>query len=294
VLVRRDAPLRPAFRPAAWRGLVADILPYSIATALSVIYFRVSVIAVSLTASAQELGYFSTSFRIVEVLITIPGLVVTAAFPIFAHAAVDDRARFTYAVGRVFQVCLIVGVWFSLALALGAPIAIAIVGGPKFKPAEGVLVLQALGLGGSFVTAVWGMALLGLRRNRDVLWLNAGGLVAGAALVALLGLQYGAKGAALGTAITEAGIAVIGPFLLARAGVRVAEYLGVVWRVAVAAAVGAAVVALPGRAPMVEVIVATVLYAGVLLGLRALPPELGAELRRLRSRRERVVEAGGQ
>ncbi|HYM55359.1 MAG TPA: polysaccharide biosynthesis C-terminal domain-containing protein, partial [Solirubrobacteraceae bacterium] len=280
-LVRSHVPLIPRFDRAEWRLLVRQVLPYSVAVALAVIYFRLSVIVVSLTASATQLGYFSISFRILEVLIVIPGLMVTGVFPIFARAALDDHERFAYAVSRVFDSALIVGVWFALALALGAPLAIHAIGAEAFSKAIGVLRIQALGLGGSFVSAVWGMALLSLRRNRELLLVNLGGLATGTVLVVLLSSAYGARGAAAGTAITEVCLAIVVPFVLMRTDRQLVPSMGAVPRIALAGALAGAVALIPGLPAAVLVLVASLVYVGVLLATRAIPQELLVELRSL-------------
>ncbi len=283
-LVRSEVPLVPRFNRAEWRVLVRQVLPYSVAVALAVIYFRLSVIVVSLTSSASQLGYFSTSFRILEVLVVIPGLMVTGVFPIFARAALDDHERFAYAVSRVFVSSLIVGTWFVLALALGAPLAIHAIGGEAFSKAIGVLRIQAFGLGGSFVSAVWGMALLSLRRNRELMFVNLAALIVGSVLVVVLASTHGAQGAALGTAITEVTLAAAVPFVLHRTDPHLVPSMAVVPRVALAAGAAALVALLPGLPAIVLVVLATVLYFAILLAVRAIPQELLDELHGARSR----------
>lgn len=283
-LVRREVPLLPHFDRAEWRLLGREILPYSVAVAAGVIYFRLSVIVVSLTASSTQLGYFGASFRILEVLIVIPGLMVTGVFPIFAHSAAGDHERFAYAVSRVFIVALIVGVWFALALALGAPIAIAVIGGHEFVKAVGVLQIQAIGLGGSFVSAVWGLTLISLRRNRELMLVNVGALIVGTILVVALASSFGAEGAALGTAITEVGLGVVVPFVLLRTDRHIVPSMAGVPRVALAAALAAAVAVIPGLPTVVLVVLATFIYIMTLLVVRAIPDELLDELRRMRRR----------
>lgn len=145
--MRGDVPLLPRLDLAEWRDLGRELLPYAAAIGLSFIYLRLSVIAVSLTADAEQLGYFGASFRILEVLIVIPGLMVTAAFPIFARSAIDDPERLAYAVSRVFVVMAIGGAGTGLVVALLAPVAITVVGGPGFEDAVGVLRIQAIGSG---------------------------------------------------------------------------------------------------------------------------------------------------
>lgn len=286
-LVRRQVPLVPRFDRVEWRTLAREVLPYSVAIALSIIYFRLSVIVVSLTANATQLSYFSASFRFLEVLIVIPGLMVTGVFPIFARSAIEDLDRFAYAVSRVFVVALLVGVWFALALAIGAPIAIAAIGGHEFAKAVGVLQIQGIGLGGSFVSAVWGMTLLSLRRNRQLILVNLGALIVGTILVVVLASSYGAQGAALGTAITEVSLAVLVPFVLLRTDRAIVPSARVVPRIAVAGGLAAGIAAIPGLPTIATVALATVCYAVALVLLRAVPEELWAELRRALDRYRR-------
>jgi O-antigen/teichoic acid export membrane protein len=279
-LVRHEVPLLPRINRAEWRALVVQVLPYSAAVALAVIYFRLSVIFVSLITDPKELGYFATSFRIIEVLIVVPGLMVTGVFPIFAHAAIDEHERFAYAISRVVDSAMIIGAWFALALALGAPIAIrAVSGGGEFSQAIGVLRIQAIGLGASFVGAVWGMAMLSLRLNRQLVLVNLGGLVLGSVLVVALASTYGAEGAAAGTAITEVLLAGLVPFVLARARPDIMPSMRTVFRVLPAAGLGAAIALVPGLPTTLQVLGATVIYAAVLFATGAVPEELLIELR---------------
>lgn len=283
-LVRHEVPLLPRVDRAEWRLLAREVLPYSAAIALSAIYFRVSVIVVSLTSSATQLGYFGASFRILEVLIVIPGLMVTGVFPIFARSALHDRERLAYAVSRVFVVALIVGVWFTVAIAIGAPFAIKVIGGTEFAKASGVLRIQALGLAGSFVSAVWGITLISLRRNRQLVLVNFGALIAGSILVVLLASAHGAEGAALGTAITELALAVTVPFVILRSDPEIVPEMTMVPRVLLAAGLAAVVVLIPSISPIVQALLASIIYFVTLLAVRAVPEELLEEFRSLRAR----------
>jgi O-antigen/teichoic acid export membrane protein len=290
-LVRREVPLLPRMNRAEWRALVTQVLPFSVAVALAVIYFRLSVIFVSLIADSRELGYFATSFRIIEVLVVIPGLMVTGVFPIFAHAAIDEHDRFAYAISRVADSALIIGAWFALALALGAPIAIhAVAGGGEFSKAVGVLRIQAIGLGGSFVSAVWGMVMLSLRLNRQLLLVNLGGLVVGSVLVVALASAYGAEGAAAGTAITEVLLAGLVPFVLARARPNLMPSIRPVIRILPAAGLGAAIALIPGLSTILQVLGATLIYIAALFATGSVPEELLIELRAVNPRARRRAD----
>src|SRR5947209_6095139 len=133
-LARGRMPLRPSLERAQIKPLIRETLPFSAATAAYVIYFRVAIVLMSLIATAVETGYFATSFRIVEVLGVMPSLVVGTLFPVLARAARDDKSRFSYALTRTIEVSTIAGTWLALAIAIGAPTAIAVIAGPKFHP----------------------------------------------------------------------------------------------------------------------------------------------------------------
>jgi O-antigen/teichoic acid export membrane protein len=283
ILVRGDVPLRPSFNRPHWSALLRDLLPFSVAVATTVLYFRVSVVIVSLISSSVELGYFSASFRIMEVLTQIPVLMVGAAFPIFALAARDDHVRFAYSIERVFEVAAIVGVMFVLLLVLGAPIAVKIVGGAKFDPAIQVLQIQAFALAGTFVGMVWSYALLGLRMQRELIVISLGGLAAGIVLVATLTTLAGPSGAAAATTATELGLAVAGLVALGRKHPHLVPSLRLLPRILMAGIVAAAPLLVPGLPALAQVACGAVLYAGSLLVLKAVPAELIAELMQWRT-----------
>lgn len=285
LLIRGDIPLAPSFELAQWRAVLAPVLTYSLAVAAASLYFRLAIVLVSLLASDRELGYFSLSFRITEVLFAVPGLLVGAAFPIFARAARDDPARLGYALSRVFEVTLIAGAWVSLSLGVGAPLAIEIMGGSEFAPAAPILALMGIGLGATFVGSVWAFGLLSLHEHKLILALTLSVLAGGCAVLVVLIELDGARGAAIGMALVEVLAAIAGGLLLVRGRPHLRPRLAIVPKVALASLLGAAALLLDvGDA--VRVLIATLVYGIVLLVLRAFPREL-LELTRRQGRQER-------
>ena len=135
LLVRGKAPTRAATDLAEWRVLLHDSLPYAAAIAVSVLYFRVGVILSSLISSEAQTGYYSLAFRIVELVSGVPWLLVGSAFPLLSRAAARDEERLRYALGRTYEVSLNLGAWMSLAIGLGAPFAVEVLGGlDEFEP----------------------------------------------------------------------------------------------------------------------------------------------------------------
>jgi O-antigen/teichoic acid export membrane protein len=287
LLVRSDVPVSPSFEGREWLVLARETASFAVATAVNVVYFRIAVVLVSLLAGATQTGYFGTSFRIIEVLVLVPSVMVGAAFPIFARAARDDHERLGYALQRTFEAATIGGVGLALALSLGASFAIDVIAGAGFGPAKEVLRLQAVSFIGSFPAAVFGYALLSLRRHRELLYVNLGLLAMTAALVSVLALADGARGAAIGTAAGEITLAIALGVALSRAAPQLRPSLAVLPKVALAGAAGAAVAFLP-LSSLAMAIAGSLVFFAVLLLVRGIPEELIVELRRF-ARREAVA-----
>jgi O-antigen/teichoic acid export membrane protein len=279
ILVRRGIPFRPAFDRAQWRGLLAETLPYALAAAVGAVYFRLAILIVNLVASDTQTGYFGVSFRIIEVLVLVPQLVVGAGFPIFARAARDDAARLRYGLQKMLDACLILGTITVVALGVGAPVAIDVVAGPKFDAAAAVLRLHAVALLGSFLSAVFGYALLSLRRRRAVVGVNAAALATIAVLGPVLASTSGARGAAGATIAAEAVLAVSGWALLARGPEGIRLGLPGLPRVSLAAGLAVLPALVLPAAPATAA--ALVVLLAALVALRAVPEEVMVEVRRV-------------
>ena len=190
-----------------WRRTVRDILPYSVAALFYFLYFRFAVISVSLLSSGEETGYYAASFRIIDALTLAPAFLVSSAFPLLARAGRDDLERLHYAIGRLTQGILILGLWIALVIGLGASLAIDVVAGPKFGGAVDPLRIQAVALVGTSLVAVWGYGLLSLRRHRTIMLANIVPVVLAGVLSIVLIPRFGAVGAAVALTAAELGLA---------------------------------------------------------------------------------------
>lgn len=264
--------LLPAFDVQVWRRVAHEVLPYGLAAAVGLVYFRLAVVIMSYVATPFETGIYSTAFRMVEVLTSLPWLAVATGFPILVHAR-GDTARMRFALQRMFEVAAIAGTGLALAIALGAPFAVAVIAGPGFEPAVPVLRLLGLALVTSFLVATWSFALLSLERFRSLLVANTIGVVVVAAGTFALEPSLGARGAAIATVLGEAVLAAVYVAILANADRDLLPRFGFLWKVVLAAAVGALAVLLPLPA-LAEAAIGTVAYGAVLLAVRGVPTEL--------------------
>lgn len=285
LLVRGSVPVLPAFDRVEWGALLRSILPFAAATIIAAVYFRAALIVLEIVSTPRETGLFSAPFRITEVLLAVPNLVVGTAFPIFARAARDDHSRLAYGLGRVFQASVLLGMLALVGLALGAPFVIDVVAGPGFDPSVDVLRVQAIALAISFVATPLAYAMLSLRMHGAILVLSATALAMNITAVAILGSAEGAMGAAVGTVIAElAGLAVAW-ILIRRRTPGVAPGIGALVRVLPALGAALAVGLVPGLPALAAALIGAAVFAGVAYLSGAVPPELLAAFRPERSTR---------
>jgi O-antigen/teichoic acid export membrane protein len=250
-----------------------------VAIALGTAYFRVTVIVMSLVATAVQTGYFAVSFRVVEVLIAVPGLVMAAAFPILTRAQRDDQERFAHAARRMFELAVLIGVWLAVCLELGAGFVVDVLAGAGAHPAVAVLRIQGLAVMFTFVAVACAYPVISVGRQRDLLVANALGLVAAVALSLLLIPSMGAEGGAVTTVAAEATLAVASVIALIRARPGIGLPLGVGPVALVAAATSILVGRLVGEHSLVEALAGGLAYPAAIFLLGRFPPEVGDLLR---------------
>jgi O-antigen/teichoic acid export membrane protein len=270
-LVRRLTPIRPSFGLRRSGGLLRETLPYAVTVAINVVYFRLAIVAMSVISSGHQTGYFATSFRATEVLIGIPAVAVSAAFPIVARAASDDRRRLAFASQRLLEVGLVAGIGMALCIVLGAGFVMQVLGGAKVAPAVPVLRIQGLALIATWVTTAVGFPLLALRRYRILLVANLGALMVSLALVFTLVPSFGAQGGAAATAAAE-GIAAVA--LVIGLSRHVHLSLRTLPSVVLAGVLALGVAHLLPVSSLPSVPIGAVIYAGVLLATGSFPTEL--------------------
>jgi O-antigen/teichoic acid export membrane protein len=278
----REVRIRPAIDTAQWRTMIGRILPYSGAVVLSVLYFQIAQIMVSLISNSTETASFGVAFRVLAAFTVVPGLVVSSALPILARSARDDTSRFGYVSRRLAETMAIAGAGVALTVFLGAGFALRVIGGVGSTYTHHVDVLRILSIAllGTFVIAARGYALLSLDRLRAMLASNAVAL----AIVLIVGIPlisaYGAKGAALALVAAELTLGCCYEFSVSRAHPDRRLPGGFVLRVAGAAvAAGAVALALPLTA-VESALLGSVLYLGALLAVGVIPAEIREALLR--------------
>ena len=215
-------------------ALLRESLPIAVALAMNVVYLRLLVVLVSMQTDERETGLFATSFRIFEILLGIPTLVLAVALPLLAVAGAEDRERLRYALQRMTETAVAASLLLVLVTFVLAEPAILLLGDEQYRDAAPILRVQAFALLGVFVGQVFTLGLVSLRRQRDVAIANGIALAVVIVLGIVLVRAYAGIGGAVAAVATEALLALLLLWFLARAGDGVVPRLGFLWRPLVA------------------------------------------------------------
>lgn len=261
-------------RRAVIVSLLRETLPLAVAFAMSVIYFRVLVVLVSLLSTDVQTGLFGTSFRIFEMLLALPVLVLSVALPLLSVAGDEDESRLTNALQSMTEASLLVAALLVVGIAILADPGIRIVGGDEYADAASILRIQALALIPLFFVQTWQLGLIAGRAQRAMAVANGLALV----IVLVLGLALvphgGAEAAAWVAVGAETALALFLWIALSRMGAGVAPSLWFAWKVALAAAPAAGAGYLLRDSPAIAACIAVVAFSAVALVTRAVPADL--------------------
>jgi O-antigen/teichoic acid export membrane protein len=280
VLRSENISLRPRFDRERWAAMGREVVPYALASAAGFVYYRVAIVAMSYLSTKHDTGIYAAAQRIVEVVAVMPWLIVTAAFPILARAAVSDAARLRYALQRLFEVSVLIGGAVVVAGVAGARFAIEVVAGPDFDASVPVLQILVASVVFTFVVATMSSALLSLQQYRRILWANLAAVLTTTILSIVLIGPYGAQGAAVATVAAEGTLVVAYLIALRGADRALVPSLAVIPRV-LPGAIAAAAVGLALNLPAVlEAPICAAVYVAGAFALRAVPGELISALLR--------------
>ena len=265
--------IRPRFDRAEWAYLIREAIPVAIASSIGSLFYRSAIVVMSITATTAETSYFAASYRILEALIVIPGLLCATAFPILARAAEEDEDRTAFALQSLADVGLVLGTAAGLTLALAARPVVLFLAGGDFEPAIPVLQIQAAALPATFLVAVWATGLWAVRGQRLLAIANCVGVATAVTLSAIAASTTGAQGVAVAMLVAECLLAALYLAALVRQRPGLRPAARVVPKVVLAAALGCGAFLLPVP-DLARAACGAAAYGIAILLMRAMPPDV--------------------
>ena len=273
VFVGRLSSIRPQLNWGICRKLLGQSMPVALALAVNVIYFRLMIIMMSLLATGFATGLFATSFRMLEIMIGIPVLMVITALPVLSRAAQQDHERLRYILQKMTEAALLAACYLILVILITAGPVIELIGGAQYEGAAPILRILSLALLGAFMGQVWQMALISIHRQSALIISNTFAFITVFVLGIVLIEANGATGAAIATAVGEVVLAAATLLMLVRHDRKLVPNFSFCPKVFIATGLAATTFFIPSLHPFITAGLATLVFWGSAYVLRALPRE---------------------
>jgi len=91
-------------------------LPYGIAVIFLYVYFQIDMVMLALMRSPFEVGIYSAAYRLIAILLLIPGIVTSVLYPILFQLGVESKQKHQETIEKIFKVLSAVGIPGSVLL----------------------------------------------------------------------------------------------------------------------------------------------------------------------------------
>lgn len=229
-----------------WKELFWQALPMGIVLILSVIYFKIDTVMLSLLKTSTDVGIYGPPYKVLEIVLLLPVMFMGNVFPIITKYLYDKDERLTHALQKSFDFLIILGFPIIMGVIFTAPRIIKIVAGSEFlvthtippfmglpstSPSALQILIIAAGL--SFLTSLFGYLIIALGKQAKLIapyiflvFFNIG-------INLILIPKYSYMGAAVSTVLTEF-LVLLFSWYIAHKYVDIKFKLNIVWQSLVA------------------------------------------------------------
>jgi len=153
-----------------WREILKKSWPVGLAIIFNVFYFKADTLILSFYQSPEHVGFYGASYRILEVLITIPPLFLGLVLPRLTKAWKDkDMAHLKILIQKSFDFLIMISLPIVFAtLILGEKIMI-LIGGQEFSLAGKILKIVIIACGILFVAELFKHMMVAIGKQRQIL-----------------------------------------------------------------------------------------------------------------------------
>jgi O-antigen/teichoic acid export membrane protein len=280
ITLLRQGGLRPAFDWPQLRRWLALAFPFAAGSLLTNLYFKSDVPILQHLRPFAEVGWYQFAYKPFEALQFVPLAIQAVVYPMLGVYHRQSPQQLGPAYARFFKVLVLLG-W---PLSVGTFVLVHPIGHlfrlyPQSEPALRILSLAIVFL---FANSAFTAMLYAIDRQNLFAWTTGIAVVVNVGLNLAVIPRFGYLGASATTVVTEAAFSVVGWWFVGRQ--HKLPWLRVTWRVLLAGLVmGAVLLPLASRSILIAVPAGVLVYAVMLVVLRAIDrEEVGLVLRGLR------------
>ncbi len=227
---RRVAAVRPSVDLSFWFRCLRRTLPLAVLVLLTTVYVRIDIVLLSLfEVGNEQIGWYSASMKMFDVIVAVPFMVMAGLFPIFSDLYRHDRPKVPVLFAKTLKLMLIVAFPIAVGGYFAANGMVSLIYGSGFLGTSIAFRILTWRLFFSFVNLLSMNVLIATGHERKAA-LGAGlGVVVNVCLNAILIPRYGYEGAAVVAVATDVVVCFAWFYFILRAIPNVGG-LDVVWR----------------------------------------------------------------
>ena len=186
-----------------WKYLIAEAIPLFIIVAFNLVYYRLDGIMLSVMKTPADVGLYGIAYKVLEIIITFPGMFIGLLLPIFAKYYFQDKKRFDDVFQKSFNLMLSIAIPVTIAGVLLSDKIILLMSDESYLEASNALKYLFIAIGCIFIGNLMGNVLIVSKHQRISMYISIFGAFLNIGLNLYLIPEYSFVGAAVATAITE-------------------------------------------------------------------------------------------
>ena len=204
---KKYAKINLKFDKVLWLQIIKKTWPIGLTIFLNLIYLRADILILSLLRNSNDVGLYGASYRVIDVLITLPFIFAGIVLPILTAGWQSNRENFNNILQKSFDLMMILALPLVIGTQfVGERIMIAVAGN-DYALSGRILNVLVLAAGIIFVGTVFSHAVIAIDRQKKIIAAYA--FVAATSLLGYLIFipRYSYYGAAWVTIYSELSIA---------------------------------------------------------------------------------------
>ncbi|MFY9457952.1 MAG: flippase [Candidatus Spechtbacterales bacterium] len=186
-----------------WREILKTAWPIALSIVLTLIYFKIDAIFLSLMKPAADVGIYGAAYRVLEGLIFFPAMFAGIMMPILARDAVSSMKQFKKTFTKSMRVITVFAVPLTAGGILLSYSIANLIGGKEFLISGAPLQPLFIATGLIFFGNLLGRAVVALDLQKKAMFAYLFGVVLNVVLNLIFIPKYSYMGAAWTTVVTE-------------------------------------------------------------------------------------------
>jgi O-antigen/teichoic acid export membrane protein len=250
-----------------WKFLITEAVPLAISGVFLLIAFRIDTILLLYYNGAEAVGFYNAAFGLMTALMFVPFVYVSAIFPLLSRLNVSSKELLKYSYEKSFKYLLILGLPIAVGTTLLASPIILLIYKSAFS--QSIVALQILiwAIPIIFINYILGTAINSINKQRETVKTAFLAMILNIVLNVYLLPTYGLIAACYITVLTELTCFILWYHIMNVHGYKF-NILKILYKPLIASLVMAAAILVLHANLFVIIIIATIIYFGVLYILK--------------------------